>query len=50
MLLTENIVNLLPKEVKKEVSEHVDIKYLQYGVEGALGLGGAYLGYESENG
>ncbi|MSO13569.1 hypothetical protein [Rickettsiales endosymbiont of Trichoplax sp. H2] len=48
MLLTENIVNLLPKEVKKEVSEHVDIKYLQYGVEGALGLGGAYLGYESE--
>ncbi len=48
MLLTENIVNLLPKEVKKEVSEHVDIKYLQYGVEGALGLGSAYLGYESE--
>ena len=48
MLLTENIVNLLPKEVKKEVLEHVDIKYLQYGVEGALGLGGAYLGYKSE--
>ncbi len=48
MLLTENIVNLLPKEVKKEMLEHVDIKYLQYGVEGALGLGGAYLGYKSE--
>jgi hypothetical protein len=48
MLLTENIVNLLSKEVKKEVSEHVDIKYLQYGVEGALGLGVAYLLHKPE--
>ena len=31
-----------------KLSEHIDIKYLQYGVEGALGLGGAYLGYESK--
>ncbi|EDV18480.1 predicted protein, partial [Trichoplax adhaerens] len=46
MLLTEHIVNLLPKEVKKEVSEHVDIKYLQYGAEGALGLEAAFSLYQ----
>jgi len=44
MLLTENAVNLLPKEVKKKVSEFVDIKYLQYGVEGVLGLAAACVG------
>ena len=48
MLFTESAVNLLPKEVKKKVSEFVDIKYLQYGMEGLLGLEAAYLGYKSD--
>ena len=47
MLLTENVASLLPKELKNKVSEYVDINYLQYGVELALGLGAAYLGYKS---
>jgi hypothetical protein len=47
MLLTENIFNLLPTDVKNEISEYVDIKHLQYGVEVSLGLGASYLIYSS---
>ena len=46
MLLTENAVNLLPQEVKKSVSEYVDIKHMQYGTEMMLGLGASYIAYQ----